>query len=352
MGGQPTCYYLTPTIQVSALKLYPDKLDAHLSSQTAAIYLLHGDEPLQLMELGDRLRLHARQHDYNERQVLLASEESDWAVFRESVDSLSLFSERRLIELRLPTGKPGRTGARVLKEYCQKPADDILLLITSARLDRGATSSAWFKAIDKAGVTVAVWPIAARQLSGWLKERCQRHGLQPTPAAIELIAERVEGNLLAANQEIERLALLYPAGELDAAQVVAAVTDSARFSIQDLTTAALQGQSLRALRILAGLKDEAVAPMLVLWALTQEIRAGARAAEAHEQGMALDAALKAAGVWQNRLAPLKQAVGRHTPNHWLRLLAATSRLDQMIKGQVVGDVWNAFDTVCLRLASD
>ena len=179
--------------QSAAMKLYPDKLDAHLQRTLAPIYLLHGDEPLQIMESGDRLRQHARQAGFDERQVIVATEDADWSTFREAADSLSLFAQRRLIELRLPSGKPGRVGAEVLKQYCQSPPDDVLLLITSAKLDRGGGSSAWFKAIDKVGVTMALWPIATAQLGPWLSQRLLKHGLQPDPDALLLIVERVEG---------------------------------------------------------------------------------------------------------------------------------------------------------------
>lgn len=331
------------------MKLYPDKLTAHLQKQTAPIYLLHGDEPLQIMELGDCLREHARTQGFEEREVLHVSDDADWSAFRESADSLSLFAERRLIELRMPTGKPGRAGADVLKQYCENPPDDILLLITSGKLER-AGSSAWFKAIDKVGVTIAVWPVPADKLSRWLAERLQRHGLRATADALSLIAERVEGNLLAADQEVARLALLYPAGELQAEQVLAAVADSARYSINDLTLAALQGNAVRALRIVRGLRDEAVAPMLVLWSLSQEIRSGARAAEAHAEGLSLDAALKAAGVWPSRAGPLRQATERHSVSAWLSMLARVSHIDRQIKGQAAGDVWDAFEALCVQLA--
>jgi len=302
------------------------------------------------MQLGDQMRAHAKASGYDERQVLHANDETDWATFRESAHSMSLFSERRLIELRMPTGKPGRSGGEILKQYCANPAEDVLLIITAGKLDRSGTSSAWFKAIDKAGVTIAVWPIAAKQLLVWLKARLQAQGLQATPEAITLIAERVEGNLLAANQEVERLSLLYPEGQLTAEQVLAAVVDSARYSITDLTDAALAGKAARCLHVLEGLRDEAVPPVLVLWALNQEIRSATRAAEAHAEGMSLDASIKAAGVWASRIPPLKNALGRHDANAWLKMLSKTSLLDRQIKGQASGNVWDSFAELCLLLA--
>jgi len=336
--------------QSAGLKLYPDKLTAHLAQKTAPIYLLHGDEPLQIMELSDQLRSHAREQGFGERQVFYASEDTDWAGFREAVDSLSLFAERRLIEVRLPTGKPGRTGGEQLKSYSQNPAPDVLLLITSTKLDRGGKSSAWFKAIDKAGVTLEAFPVAIRDLPRWLDARCKRHGLTASKEALALIAERVEGNMLAAAQEIERLSLLYPDSKISPENVLAAVSDSARYSINDLASAALSGDAARAVRIVRGLRDEATAPVLVLWALTAEIRSAARAAEAIAERVPEDKALKAAGVWSSRVAPLKVALKRHNVASWLHMLQQTAEIDRMVKGQEPGDVWDAFTALSACLA--
>ncbi len=313
----------------------------------APVYLLHGDEPLQIMEIGDRLRVQARELGFDERQVIVIADDSDWSRFRESADSFSLFSERRLIELRLPTGKPGR---EVLKQYCSNPPADVLLLITSAKLDRNGSNSAWFKAVDKVGVTLAVWPIAVSQLGAWLTQRLAAKGLHARADALELIADRVEGNLLAARQEVERLALLYPAGELSCDQILAAVSDSARYSIGDLSLAALNGEGVRALRILAGLHDEAVSEVLILWSLVNEIRAGTRTAEAVAAGVAEDAALKSAGVWQNRTAPLKNALVRHSAVSWLSMLSACTAIDRQIKGQASGSYWDALAALTTQLA--
>lgn len=333
------------------MKLYPDKLDAHLKSKLAPVYLLFGDEPLQIMEAGDKIRVCAREHGFDERTVIQPVDDADWSAFREAADSLSLFAERRIIELRLPTGKPGRVGGDVLKQYCSSPPDDVLLLVSAGKLDRSGSSSAWFKAIDKVGVTMAMYPLAVSQLGTWLKSRLAAHGLQAQNDALALIVERVEGNMLAAQQEVERLALLYPQGQLTRENVINAVADSARYSIGDLATAALNGQARRALRVLAGLRDEAVADVLILWALSSEVRAGARAGEAHEKGVGLDSALKSAGVWQSRAAPIKSAIARHEAQSWLAMLSTCSTIDRQIKGQAPGSVWDAFESLVVQLAS-
>ena len=347
MSGS-VCYTLDETD--AAMKLEPDKLDGHLKTNLAPVYLLFGDEPLQIMEAGDKLRACARQQGYDERTVIQPMEEADWSSFREAADSLSLFAERRIIELRLPTGKPGRAGGEVLKQHCVSPPDDVLLLISAGKLDRSGVNSAWFKAIDKVGVTVAVYPKPVAQLAGWLRTRLAAKGLQADDDALALIVERVEGNLLAARQEVDRLDLLYPGGNLTQSDVMDAVADSARYSIGDLSLAALNGQSRRALRVLGGLYEEAVPEVLILWSLSSEIRAGARAAEAHEAGVGLDSALKSAGVWHKRAAPLKQAISRHDTSNWLSMLSACSALDRQIKGHASGSVRDALESLVVQLA--
>lgn len=332
------------------MKLFPDKLEAHLSKQLAPVYLLHGDEPLQLMELGDRLRQQARNAGFEERQVIVISDDSDWATFREAADSFSLFAEQRLIEIRLPTGKPGRQGGEALKNFCANPPADIFLLISSSKLDRSGVNSAWFKAIDRVGVTIAIWPIPVAQLGSWMNTRLQAVGLKPNKQALSVLVERIEGNLLAAKQEIERLALLYPPGELSEEQVLDAVSDSSRYSIADLAPAALNGDSSRALRVLRGLREESISEVLVLWSLSNEIRAGSRAAEAINAGVSEAAALKSAGVWQSRAQPLKKALARHSISTWLSMLASCTNIDRQIKGQASGSCWDSLEWLVAELA--
>lgn len=332
------------------MKLLPDKLDAHLAKRTAPVYLLHGDEPLQLDELTDTLRRHARAHGFLERRVHHPVDDTSWLAFRESVESLSLFAERRLIELRLPGGKPGRRGSALLTEHAEAPPPDVLLLVICGKLDHGTQSSKWFKALDKAGVSLAVQPVVGRDLSDWLDARLSRHGLQATPEALALIAERVEGNLLAARQEIERLALLVDGGVLDVEAVWQAVSDNARYTINDLMTAALAGDAARTARVVAGLRDEGAAAALLLWAIAQEVRGAARAAEAVAEGADLDVALQAAGVWSRRAVALKPAIRRLAVGRWLELLSAAAHADRLLKGRGQGELWDVIESLALGLA--
>ncbi len=333
------------------VRVYPDKLPGELGKQLAPVYLLYGDEPLGQMETGDLIRQQARQQGFAEREVIFALEDADWDLLRHASDSLSLFSELRIIDLRIPSGKPGRQGAEVLKTMMQEPTPDIVMLISMPRLDRSATNSAWFKAIDKVGVTVPFYQLALNQLPAWIEQRMRKHRLQATPDAIKLIASRVEGNMLAAQQEIERLALLYPETEIDTPQVLSAVAESARFSLNDVVDAAMRGAANRTLKVLGGLRDEGVVPILILWSLTQEVRAGTRIAQSLAVGISPDAAMKAAGVWQNRRQPMQLALSRHSEQSWLEMLATTAQLDRLVKGQGQGDVWDELAGLCLKLAA-
>lgn len=330
--------------------MYPDKLNLDAAKPLASVYLLYGDEPLGQMETGDLIRQYAKTQGYAEREVIFAADDSDWDQLRHASDSMSLFSELRLIDLRIPTGKPGRHGAEVLKSMMLDPSPDNILLISTPRLDRSATNSAWFKAIDKAGITVPFYQLPAAQLPAWIEQRMRRHNLIASRDAIKLIASRVEGNMLAAQQEIERLSLLYPDQEIDTEQVISAVAESARYSLNDAVDAAMRGSARRALRVLGGLRDEGVVPILVLWSLTQEVRAGTRIAQSLAVGISPEAAMKAAGVWQNRKQPMQLALSRHTERSWLDLLAMTARLDRLIKGQGQGEVWDELAELCLKLS--
>ena len=334
------------------MKLYPDKLADHINRGLAPVYLLSGDEPLGLMECGDQIRRAAEAAGYAEREVIVANDDHDWAQLQHAAGSYSLFSNRRLLELRLPTGKPGKTGGAALKDYASEPPDDMILLISSAKLERAQTNSAWFKAIDKTGVTLSFWPVRVNELPRWIEARMKLQRLRPSRAAVQMITERVEGNMLAAAQEIERLSLLYPEQEIDTEQVLAAVANSARYSIGDCVDAAMQGATSRALTVLHGLKDEAVAPVLLLWAFTQEIRSGTRVAQSLAVGMSPAAALKAAKVWQNRVPPLQLALSRHTENSWLALLRSASLADRIVKGHADGDAWETLADICVRLSRD
>ncbi len=332
------------------MRLRPDQLAAHLRKSLARLYLVFGEEPLQALEAADAIRATARERGHDERECLTVEAGFDWRALRQLASSLSLFTGRRLLELRMGSAKPGDAGAQALIDYAAQLAEDAGLLVTAGKLDWNTQKSRWFAALDGAGVVVAAVPVEPRQLPGWIERRLRGRGLNPVPEAVTLLAERVEGNLLAAAQEIEKLALLVDARELTAQAVLAAVGDSARYSIYDFVDAALLGQPERVARILSGLRDEGVEPVLANWALHQEIRRLAMLAFARSRGQPPEAVLSEQKVWEKRKPLLRQALQRLTPADCRRLLRACARTDQTIKGAETGSPWNALLANGLRLA--
>ncbi len=254
------------------MKLPFEQLAGHLQGALAPAYLVSGDEPLLVGEAADAIRARARALGHSERDVWFVERSMDWGAVRMQAGSMSLFGERRIVEIRLGGAKPGKEGGATIAGLCESAASDTVVLILSERLDRDAQSTAWFKAVERHGASVPVEPVGVARLPEWLGARCRKAGLELTDDALQLLADRVEGNLLAAHQEVEKLRLLADGHRLDAAQVQAAVADSSRFDVFQLGEAALAGDTARALRIVDGLRAEGVEPTLVLWSLTRELR--------------------------------------------------------------------------------
>lgn len=332
------------------MKLYFDKLAGHLQQGLQPLYLLSGDEPLQLMEAADAIRRRARELGFGEREVLQVEPGFDWNSLLGACGAMSLFAEQRLIELRLPSGKPGKEGSKALTEFAANPPPDTVLLITSGKLDRSAQNSKWYKALDKAGITLAVWPIEPQALPGWVMQRMRARGLQPTQEAAQLLAERVEGNMLAAAQEVEKLLLLYGEGPVDATQVEEGVADSARYDVFELVDTALLGDVPRTSRVVQGLRGEGVEPILVLWALLRELRALAQMAAKIERGEGIEPVLEQFRVWNKRKAPVRAGLQRHNRKRWQLLLRRAGRIDRMIKGIEPGSPWDELLQLTLLMA--
>jgi len=321
------------------VKLGPDALAAHLARQLSHAYLISGDEPLLVAEAGDAIRQAARATGYTDRQVFFAERGFDWDRLRAESASLSLFSERRILEVRLPTGKPG-DGAEVLQQLVENPAPETLLMVITPQLERATLNSGWVKAMERDGTWVAAWPIEIGRLPAWITARMQRHGLSPAPGAAELLAERVEGNLLAAQQEIDKLALLLGKGPVDVATLEDTVSRSARYDVFKLQDAALRGDSERALRILEGLRSEGEEPTLILWALASGIRAVWNSSRG----------LQAVPVWQRPPAGLPDAVRRLKAGQIAYLVAEAAQVDRTIKGRADGSPWDALTRLVARFS--
>lgn len=332
------------------MRLRVESLASHVQQALLPIYWISGDEPFQVDEAGKLLRQAAQQQGFSERIVYHVERGFDWNQLRQSADSLSLFAERKLIELRLPSGKPGTEGSKALQDYASNPPDDTVLLIISGKLEPAAQKTKWFTAMEKAGAWLAIWPIEIARLPQWIAQRMQTRGMQATPEALRLLSERIEGNLLAADQELEKLLLLYGPGRLDLTQVQAAVTDSARFDIFGLVDEALAGHGERVSRIVFGLRGEGVEPVLVLWALERDIRSLAQMAHSCGKGTSIDHAMAAQRVWEKRKPLIRNALSRGKARYWEGLLLRCGQLDRLIKGQGTGRVWDELLELALSIA--
>ena len=332
------------------MRLRYEQLASHLQQGLQPIYMLSGDEPLQVMEAADAIRARSRELGFGEREVMHVEAGFDWNSLLAASGSLSLFAEQRLLELRLPSGKPGKEGGAALSAYAAAPPPDTVLLIISGKIDSASQRSKWYKSLDAAGTTLQVWPVEPAALPGWVMSRMRSRGMQATPEAAQLLAERVEGNLLAAAQEVEKLRLLYGEGAIDVSRVEEGVADSARYDIFELVDTALLGDAARTARVIEGLRAEGVEPVLVLWALLREMRALAQMAADVAQGSSTESVLGQYRVWDKRKAPVRAGLQRHTLKRWLQLVRRAGRVDRMIKGAEPGNPWDELLQLVLLMA--
>jgi len=313
------------------------------------VVLVAGADPLLRIEAADRVRATARAEGFSEREVFDVDARFDWAEAQASCSALSLFASRRIIELRLPTGKPGKDGAAFIQDYCRQPPPDLLLLIVCEDWSK-KHEGAWVNAVQSAGRAQILWPLKAHEMPGWLGQRLRAQGLEATRDALELLVERVEGNLLAAAQEIDKLALLKPEGRIDADYMADAVADSARYDIFGLTDAAIGGDAGRCLQMLAGLRAEGESvPPLLSWLSTQ-VQQLLRAAEAKAGGGNVDSALQSAGVWRTKFDAYKRALNRGGVAHYEALLAQCAKVERMSKGREQGDAWRELERLLVSIA--
>ena len=335
---------------MSATQVRAEQLDAHLARSLAPVYVVHGDEPLLSLEAADAIRAAARKHGFAEREVLLAERSFDWSALVHAGASLSLFGSRRIVELRMPSGKPGAQGAEAIQAYCENLNPETLTLVTLPRLDRATQASGWFTALADAGVAVDVFPIDRARLPAWIGERLTRQGQRAPREALEYLAERVEGNLLAAHQEVQKLALLAPPGELSLETVSEAVANVARYDAYAASESLLAGNTARYARVIEGLHGEGEAPNLVLWALSEDMRALMRIQEGLDAGRPMDALLRENRIWGPRQATMRDAVRRHARRALENALTRASAIDRAIKGVGRGNPWDEFLVLGLELA--
>lgn len=328
------------------MNLRPDQLAKALTRPLACVYLVSGDEPMQKMEATDLLRRTCREHGFSERETFEVDAKFDWHQFTEAAASMSLFAEKRVLDLRLPTARPGKQGSQALKQYLSKPPADTLLLISSGKLDGGVKNSAWYKAVEQSGVVIQCWPIGLDKLAGWVRARFQSLDMQADSAVVDYVCQHVEGNLLAAAQEIDKLHLLLGSGNINIEHVRNAVTGNSRFNVFELADCVLKGEQARAITILNGLRDEGIEPILILWALTKDIRLLNTVAD---NTSTMDYVLTRAGVWKNRLGLFRACIARHNRKRLRELLGSCAQLDAIIKGVEKANVWDELQQLSFRL---
>ena len=332
------------------MRVYPEKLAAQLQKPLLPVYLVSGDEPLLLQECCDLVRRHAREQGCTDREVIDAGNKGfDWQEILHSATSMSLFAERKLVELRLPSGKPGAEGSKALCEYLNLAGGDDVLLMVAGKIDKQSTNSKWFKALDKAGAVIQVWPVDSSKLPGWLRQRVGAAGMSIDDDALQLLCDRVEGNLLAAVQEVEKLKLLVTDSQITARNVIDAVSDNARYTVFELADTALKGDAAASLHILHGLRGEGTESTVALWALTREIRTLHEVLLDCSNGQGAMQALNARRVWQNRIPLMQAALARHNTESTAGMLEQALRVDGSIKGFADGKPWDNLESLVLLL---
>ena len=329
------------------MNVRPDQLSSVVASTVYPVYMVSGDEPLQQMEALDLIRSFLRAENFTEREVLDVDAQFDWQNLMDEAASMSLFASRRIVELRLPSAKPGRQGSQVLKDYLTQPPEDTVLLLNAGKIDGSAKKSAWFKAIEQKGLVVQCWPVPVEKLSSWLKRRFIKRDMDADNEVLAYISQHVEGNLLAADQEIEKLSLLLGPGKVTYADVAQAVTSQSRYSVFELVDVLLSGNTKRVIKIIAGLKAEGVVPVVVNWALAKDVRL---LSQVMQDASSADYNLKRSGVWQSRITLFKSCMSRHTLRTLQLMLKRCSYIDAASKGVVDANVWDEIEMLCVRLA--
>ncbi|MDD5276551.1 MAG: DNA polymerase III subunit delta [Methylovulum sp.] len=334
------------------MHLKPEQFKLALQKKLAPVYFISGDEPLQLGEMADAVRAVARQMGYLNRELLQAEATGfSWHQLAHSADSLSVFADKKIIDLRLPSGAPGIDGSKALITYCGNLPEDTVLLITAGKVAKEALKSRWLQALDKVGAIVQVWPLEKQDLIHWLGQRLQQRGLSADPEGVKILASRIEGNLLAAAQEIEKLYVLYGACKLSTGQIVDVVADNARYDAFKLIDAVLSANVNQLLRTFSGLQAENVPAPVILWALAREVRVLSKIKFALKQGQSKELVFKNHQVWDKRKTLINEAIARLSDADLNRLLVLGAKADRQIKGQQSGDAWETLRTICLLFAS-
>lgn len=330
-----------------ALKI--EQLATSLQRGLAPIYLVGGEEPLLLQECCDQIREAARAQGFIERELLQVESGFDWSELQQ-VAAPSLFASQKIIDLRLRTGKPGREGAKVLGEWADDPDPNIILLVSCEKWDAGSRKSKWASKLEKAGQRLDIWPIKAQELPGWLEQRMRQHGMQPEPDVLRILADRLEGNLLAARQEIDRLALIKGAGVVTVDDVMKVVADSSRFDAFTLAEHMLSGNLRDGLRVAAGLKRMDTPIPLLLGALLKELKTTEAFRLAMRAGEQETMVFRRLNIWYNRQSIVRAAARRLHTRKLYEAFKLLALMDRQSKGRAAGDAWQSLDSLLVQLS--
>lgn len=334
------------------MRIRAEQLSHHLQQGLAPVYLVYGDEQMLVEEASDLIRQQLRNQGVEERQIWHVDARFDWSQLRWQEQTMSLFSSQRLIEIRLPSGSPGREGGEALRSFCSSPPEDTTLLIISGKIDSKSTKAKWFAELDRLGVTIPIWPVDISQLPSWIMQRCRQREMSVTQPVAELIAERVEGNLFAAAQEIDKLQLLANDAPLNEQLVLESVADNARFEAFGLVDGVLLGQLDRIPRIIDRLRSEGVEVMAVFsavsWTLQRMVDMAIQIDDGHPVERVFQSQKPA--VWSNKYAMTRQAIQRHNRQQWLGFLSLMANVDQAAKGTLAQCPWLLLERLCLRVA--
>ena len=315
------------------------------------MYLLSGDEPQQMGELSDAIRQAAKQNGFSQREIFSTESSFSWSDISNAAASLSIFGDKKVLDLRVPSANFGTEGAKMLTTYCESLPADTILLITCGKLNSTNLKTRWFDAIDKVGITIQVRPLEGEELLQWLTYRLQQRGMRTDNDGLQLLSTRIEGNLLAASQEIEKLYVLYGACALTSAQIFDAVADNSRYDVFKLIDTLLAANVNRVFKVLAGLQAEGIAAPVVLWALMREARTVSKIKLALSNGQSKDTVFRQHQLWDKRASLMDKAIRRLSHNQLFDILSLSAKADRQAKGQEFGDVWETILAVCLLFAA-
>ncbi|MDP1559524.1 MAG: DNA polymerase III subunit delta [Nitrosomonas sp.] len=322
------------------MHIKPDQLCRQLQKNISPLYTLFGDEPLLMSEAADLIRSTARQQGYTEREIFTIDHRFNWLDLQHASNNRSLFGDRRIMDLRIPSGKPGREGSKAIEAYCHALSADTITLVTLPRIDKQSQSTKWFKTLESTGVTVPFYPMERARLPVWIEQRLAMQQQKADVETVQFLADRVEGHLLAAHQEIIKLALLYPIGLLSFNQVKDAVLEVARYDVFKLSEAMLAANTARYVHILEELRGEGTAPPLILATLAEQIRSLILIRQGLDAGKPMVQLMREARVWGPRQKLMEHAAKRIGLDSLIRALLHAAKIDKISKGVSKGDTWD------------